>query len=201
MRFSAVLLCLWLVGCTHTYDVHEEPFDGYPAAKKLDLTVRLIIPQELEQAKWQRKSMGDTYRLLLGPALTRNVRILADTLFTRVIEDEVGPDDPGPDAILTPRLVSIERTLGATAYGDSVLSVVLEWTLTDPNGKIVWVDTVSGSGTANSGNLFSVNKHTRNQSRLMFEELFRGSFEAMSVSPEIRRYASSRSAPPAAGEE
>ena len=54
-------------------------------------------------------------------------------------------------AILTPEVVYINRTVGATSFGDSIVDIKVQWTLSDPKGNTIWVDTIDGQSLGSTG--------------------------------------------------
>lgn len=87
----------------------------------------------------------------VGEPLADNTESLAKRLFesykhTNIRETHAG----GFDAILEAKLLYFNRTLGATSFGQGIIAIKIEWTLTRPDGRLIWVETVSGhsSGTA-----------------------------------------------------
>jgi hypothetical protein len=189
LPLAVVFVIVLASSCTHVYRVPEEPVMGYPSSEQIDLSVELRVTEDLEAAKWERKSMGDTWRMPIGVALVQNSKALATTIFTQAVCSDSASGSPPVDAVLTPRAVSIERSLGATAFGQSILTVVLEWKFEDPAGNLVWVDTVKGTAKTKQGNVFTDKKKAQEQIQLMLQDLFAKSFQAISTSTEIRKYA------------
>jgi|GEM_PF-3442365 len=190
-NFLKVLSLFAVVSCTHNYKVPDVSLrDRYIVENKIDLRTELRLTKELREAKWEKHSMGDTFRIPLGDQLAKNSVELASTLFSRVITTNEGEPiaTAGTDAVLTPRVVLVERTLGATAFGESVLSVVLKWKLEDLSGNVVWIDSIEGEGRARSGNIFTHKANAEKQIQLLLEDLFRKSFEAIKSSPEVKQF-------------
>jgi hypothetical protein len=52
--------------------------------------------------------------------------------------------------ILTPKVAYFTRTVGATAGGESIVDIKLEWTLNDVNGNPIWVNTIDGRSSAST---------------------------------------------------
>lgn len=190
-NFLKVISLFAAVSCTHNYNVPDVSLkDRYVVENKIDLRTELRLAKELREAKWEKHAMGDTFRIPLGDQLAKNSVELASALFSRVITTNA--EEPiataGVDAVLTARVVLVERTVGATAFGESVLSVVLEWKLEDLSGNVIWIDSIKGEGRANSGNVFTHNANAEKQIQLLLEDLFTKSFEAIMSSPEIKQF-------------
>ena len=186
-------MLVWLLaGCTTVYEAPANISVNYPAANKIPLSVELRLTDELRAAQWLRKSMGDKFVMPLGVVLSDHAEAMSRHLFSKVTVAKENVSGSAPvhhDATLLPKPVAIERSIGATAFGESILTVVLEWTLTDSNGQLVWVDTIKGRGIENSGNVFTHRSNASDQIEAMIKDLFEKSYKAISNSPEIRSLA------------
>jgi hypothetical protein len=178
-----------ITGCTHTINPPQDAFTGYTPQDKIQLKVGLNVTEELRRAKWEKNMMGDTWIIPIGESLTRNSAILARHVFAEVVD--VSGSTPGRraslDAILTPKLAYINRTMGATSFGESIIAVKMEWDLSTQDDKPVWVETVSGEASGSTG--WTDPEKVLKQA---LETLLRKSQEAMTSSEAIRRFAASR---------
>ncbi len=181
---ALLAFALVLTGCTHTIKPPKQPFTGYAPQPKIALRVGLNITPELLEAKWERHSMGDTWVIPIGQSIADNSLVLAQHVFTEVVADPSRQaEQSSPDAILTPQVAYIGRTQGATSFGQSITSIKVEWTLTEPSGQTIWADTISGESTGSTGwsNPEKVLKRS-------LEDLLTKSQQAMSSSEAIRQY-------------
>ena len=182
--------------CTNTnvYELRDEVRDDisvkFGNEKAIPISVELRMTEALRNARWSREIHGMKYEMPLGKVLSRYTEITAQKLFTSVVvtNDRAGPASSGAQAILRARPVAIERTRGATAFGNSKLSVLLEWSMQDAEGQLLWVDTIHGLGEANSGNLWTYSSNARDQITAMVRDLFKKSFDKMTSSYEIGAY-------------
>ena len=95
---------------------------------------------------------GDTFIIPIGQSIAENAPVLSRHTFTSVRDINNGSLPPDPiDAVLTPKVPYINRTLGATSFSKSIISIKVEWTLTDPTGNSIWADTVTGEGGGSTG--------------------------------------------------
>jgi hypothetical protein len=186
---------LGLISCTHVYEAPEVPVAGYPQMDKIGLNVGLRLSDALRNANWEKSRMGDTFRIPLGDVLSRNAEALTRELFTNVVilDNATLPTGIPVDAILIPNIIVAERTTGATAFGMSIFTVILEWKLEDREGHTLWVDTVKGEGHTRTGNMFTHKSNAEKQIRMTIDDLFQRSFQAISSSPEIRVLAVNKS--------
>jgi hypothetical protein len=196
-KFFAALVfatALFATGCTHVYTVPDVSLKSqgsdYIVDKKIDLAVNLCLSEELRAAKSENHALGDTFIIPIGEPLTKNTSELAEILFRDVVTTNA-PVPAGTkkvDAILTPRVAAIERSMGAHAFGESILTVVLEWKLEDTRNNMIWIDSIKGEGRANTGNVFTANSNAKKQAEMLLKDLFGKSFQAMKTSPEISQF-------------
>lgn len=196
---------LLVTGCTHIYKVPDVSIKNqgsdYVMDKKIDLAVNLSVTEDFKSTKWEKHMMGDTIIIPIGDQLVRNASELSEILFKDVMVDSAPVSPVGTrqvDTTLTPRVVGIERTLGAHALAESIFTVVLEWKLEDAQSNVVWVDSVKGEGRANTGNIFTQSSNIEKQTEMLLKDLFRKSFQVIRMSPEISQFAARKrqAAPP-----
>jgi len=191
--FAAVALCvcMGLSGCARQLAVTDEPVGGYAPSPALPMSVELVLTEAYRTATWEQDIAGGGFILEWGPALAGNAVQMSRELFAEVVVTNA--DAPVArsrvDAILEPRMVAATRSMGATAFGEQVTAVSIEWQLTDPRGRLVWVETVTGEGRGNTGNVFTYQGNSAEQVKAVLEDLFHESHRAIASSPEIRKLA------------
>ena len=185
-----IFLCtlfLLITGCgTMVYELETQPITDYPESEKIDLSVELIIPNELES--YAHESSAE--QLPLGSILAENAINMSKTLFRQVVvtKNENRPPQSGVDAILIPKIVSVAHTRPMAAYSDRKLTVIFQWLLKDIKGKTIWVDTIEGEGINNLGTAFSLESNTHERVELLMEDLFKKSYISISSSKEIKNF-------------
>jgi hypothetical protein len=181
-RCVLMLTILGLSGCTVTINPPKEAYTGYVPLEKIRLRVGLRLTEELRKYKWEQTG----WEIPIGEALARDLPILTRQVFTDVVDvqgnAQIGAQ--GLDAILTPRVAYVNRTSGATSFGDSIFTVKVEWNMDGRNNRTIWVDTVTGEATGMTG--WSSREGLLKRA---YEEFLLKSQDAMSRSPAIRRYA------------
>ncbi len=135
--------------------------------------------------------MGDTFKMPLGEALSNNAEALSEAMFSNVTVRRLASGDPPAepnrvDAVLIPTVSVVERAMGAWAFGKMRTVIGVEWVLTDREGNLVWLQTIQGSGAANTGNIFTHHGNARKQAKLAIADLFSKTFDAMAAAPEIK---------------
>lgn len=188
------LLVMLVGGCAHVYQAPATLVTSYPVTQdKIRLRVRLVLTRELRATRWERKSMGDTWSVPMGENLCRNSENLCRQLFQEVaVESTAVMGVTNVDAVLTPRVVAVEQSAGAMAWGEAKSVLMLEWSMTDREGKPAWVETVKGEAKTATGNAFTYKGNTEKRVGMMLEQVFLKSHEAMTASPELRRLAERR---------
>jgi hypothetical protein len=187
--FIVLLVCLG-VACTHTYAVPDISLARHQSADKIPIRVGLVLTQEFTEAKWEKHRLGDTFRIEVGPKLAKGVDEMTSLLFLNALsvpEVEKIPRS-SVNAVLIPRVLFIERALGASAWGESVLSIGIEWRLEDTAGRLIWIDSVVGEGRVETGSGFTHSRNTETQIRLALEDLFGKAVTALRGSVEIAAF-------------
>ena len=187
--YSSLLVTAFLTGCTHMINPPKQAFTGYTARDKIALKVGLNITDELRKAKWEKHSMGDTWVIPIGKAIVQNAGGLARQTFSDVVDlNDGGSAQTGSvDAILTPKVAYVNRTQGATSFGKSIVAIKLEWNLTDPGGRSIWLETVSGESSGSTG--------WTDPEKILgkaLEDVLKKSQEAIASAEAIRQFAATR---------
>ena len=156
----------------------------------LEAILVLTSSQCSEESKKGNWVIGkEKYRMgeLLCPAAESAVQQLFEK-YTRV---EAVPEKGSATGkvILTPRLVDLETTRTATAFGKRKMVLLVEWTAADESGKVFWAQTVQADTQEKSGNMFTAGKHRRKMLESVQKDLSLKSVQAMRTSPELQKLA------------
>ena len=137
----SMLASLLLAGCA---SVSNQPFTAYGGQEKIHLKVGVNVTDELRLVK------NDKWNIPVGEFIATNAPVFARHLFDDVVDMSNGrlPPNKTVAAILTPKVAYFTRTVGATAGGESIVDIKVEWTLNDANGNPIWVDTIDGRSPA-----------------------------------------------------
>lgn len=189
----ALLIGVAAVGasaCTTVLDHPVKAVQGYAPAQRIDMKVALVLSDELRQARWERSAGGETVVLPFGEHLATNSENVARALFSGVtVQTSPGPVPPEAAGLLVPRMVFIEQSFGIWVWDDANITMGLEWTFKDRDGRVVWVDTVKGTGTNATGNLFTSRTRMTERAGLVIEDVFRKSFDAIAGARALRDFA------------
>jgi len=181
----STLATLLVAGCASvSNETFNAPFTDYGGQAKIHLKVGVNVTDELRAAK------NDKWNIPIGESLATNAPVLARHLFDDVIDLRNGqlPPNETVAAILTPKVAYFTRTVGATAGGESIVDIKVEWTLSDLRGNTIWVDTINGQSSGSTGwtNPKTVLKRA-------LENLLLKSEQAISSAQAIRQFAQKQS--------
>lgn len=190
-----LLSLLLLSGCTHMTAPPNEPFTAYVGQGKIHLKVGINSTDELRAAKWERHNMGDTWVMPVGNSMATNAGVLARHLFDEVVDmnNSQVPANQTVAAVLTPKVVYFNQTLGVSAFGESIVDIKVEWTLSDLTGNTIWVDTINGQSSGPTGNAFTMAGNSKNHLQKALEDLLLKSEHAISSAPAIKQFAQKQS--------
>jgi hypothetical protein len=176
-------------GCgTYVIRNPKTAFAGYPpVVAKHDLKIGLNLTDDLRAAEWKKHNMA----IRPGGYFATNSEILVREVFREVVKMESGKstDGTGLDAILTPKIVYVNRTQGATSFGESITSVKVEWNLSDLAGKLIWLETITGQAKGSTG--WTAPEKLVQKA---LEELLLNSQQAMTGAEAIRSFVARRKA-------
>jgi hypothetical protein len=194
LRFLTVLIfILALEGCVFQLEISKTAL-AYPTAEKLPLRIGLVISESLRNAQWEGQINAlDSMRSDLGDALAYYATETAKAAFSEVMVLTPGSTDGREtvDALLTPRLVSLERTRPMFINQDAVATISLEWRLESTSGDLIWLDTVKAENKHTLG--FPVSTNAEEQLTDLIQLAFLKSYEKIKKSPEIRAFAAGTS--------
>jgi len=163
-------------------DVVVKPIEDYPQKEKINLSVELNLTDEMCNAKWNmhfedREGMD----FPLGDDFCLNVTKICSCLFTDVKKIDEQPSLEA-DATLTPKIINLIRTRPRSVWGEQITTIIVEWSLKNKNGDVIWLDTITAQG---KGEI----PETQKQVQALFDDLFHQTFDAISSSIEIRHFA------------
>jgi hypothetical protein len=189
-----LVACAFLAfnGCAPTYlDAPLERVE-YDSSEKINLSVMLCFSDDVRNADFDASDRR--YVIRVGSTFVQNAETLARTLFSVVEmgEQREGCLAPNVDATLTPAIVSMSRNYPVWATTPSKTVVQVRWTMVDTTGQIVWLDTISGSESKRAGNSLNYKKKAAEDFKTAIHRVLSQTFEAISSSPEILRFAEER---------
>ena len=110
------------------------------------LQLGLVLTDEFKNAIW----VSDEHKINfhIGSVFSEKAQEVSAAVFSDVVVAESRQSfAPGSvKALLTPKLVSYERSRPVFGTQTTIDTAVIEWTLTDLNNTLVWVDSVQVDG-------------------------------------------------------
>jgi hypothetical protein len=175
-------------GCTHTFVLDSEALSAWPPHHKLDLAINLLLTDEFTKSIYDKEIVGEHYVFLLGAPLAVNAEAMTKEAFAEVtVTRGTKPDAKGMDAVLTPSVAAIEHAMSVWAVEDVEMTIDVRWTLTDPQGQVLWVRTVRGTGKHVLGNILTDEAgKARKRVGKVIADLFTKSLLAITTAPELR---------------
>jgi hypothetical protein len=118
--------------------------------------------------------------LRIGGAIADSSRSLAYAVFRSVREDRGDtPSASGLDAMLTPRIANIRVERAMWGWSKCRVEIAIEWSLTDLVGRVIWADTLIGSGEGTCGSRFAYVANLQEITRIALEEVMTASYRDM----------------------
>ncbi len=196
-----IVLCFitsLLAGCASTTTVVPEKTVIFPTTDKINLNVKVEIKKSILEASYKYLDY-EKFSYQLGDNFVKNIESLSRNIFNKYTisnDQESGVANARFDAILIPELVAIEGKTGMWASNDAQTAIILEWTLKNSKGDVLWVDTVkgvaeSGAGTGIGPNNFAVMSNIRIEAAI--KDVFLKSYDSIYSSPAIKKLSSIKS--------
>lgn len=175
--FVSIFASLLAAGCAS--DPLKKPFTAYGGQTQIHLKVGDNVTDELRLAK------NGKWNIPIGKTLATNTPVFARHVFDGVVDMRNGqlPPNETVAGILTPRIAYFTRTVGATAGGESIVDIKVEWTLNDANGNPIWVNTIDGRSSA------STRTNPKKITKKALEDLLLKSQQAMTSAQAIQQFA------------
>jgi len=126
--FAALLPVVFLSGCVFSHKISAH-IPQASESKPVPLHVALLLPDDLCRYRFTRQRLGDWHIFKLGPALCQGTKDVARAAFSQVTVTNVRSTATA-DALLIPKIVSVDHFMPMTAWEQQEAMIVLEWTLT-----------------------------------------------------------------------
>ena len=153
------------------------------APQKLSLTAALVLTPEfcatVNKKKSEKFPVGKSACMQLEPALKGSFASL-----TRVDDSSKAGD---AQIVLEPKFADVGATQRAFAFSSRELVVLVEWTVRDGSGKVVWLETVEGSAKRHIGNTFTHGKNLKHIVEDAVEDMAEQTAAKMSSAPQLRK--------------
>lgn len=161
-----------------------------PAGQKLSFNAALVLSPEFCATKTKKGTWGVNQETFpIGKAACTELEPALKNAFSNLTSVQEAPSSGSPQVVLVPRFVDIGATQKLGAFSNRELVVLVEWTVKDPAGKTLWVETVQGSAKHHMGNAFTHNKNLKLIVNDSVKDMAEQSASKMAASPELRKVA------------
>jgi hypothetical protein len=167
----------------------------------ITLKVGLVLTDDFKNAVW----ISDEHKINfhIGAVFAEKAKEVSAAVFSKVVVAENGQifSPSTVNATLVPKLISYERSRPVFGTSTTIDTAVIQWTLTDTNSSLVWVDSiqVDGESAVTTGeaakaamtlNPWIAGKLAADRGiEMLAEHFFNHSVLAMKSSVEIRAFA------------
>jgi hypothetical protein len=130
-----------------------------PAPQKLSLTAALVLTPEFCGATIRKKHGPVPLPNAVGQAACTQFEPALRDIFTSLTPVD-NPSKPGDvQVVLVPKFSNVSFIPGAYTFQKGELLLLLEWTVTDPAGKVITVEIVQTSAKRGMGNNMTLLKN------------------------------------------
>ena len=182
MKSNALLILVGFMMLERSVSAQQPsiPMSGKIAATAIVVLTREFCTIEVKKGNWVVGHEVFRPGLLICPSAEEAVR----NSFERVIRMETvpRPEDAGGHLVLIPRYTDLEATTTVTTVGKRDIALLLEWSAVDPNGKVLWVQTVEGDARKATG------LNHQKLLQMVARDLVVKSTEVIEKSQEIRQF-------------
>lgn len=143
---SIMMFLLLLTGCSHVSQLPSDKSTLPMAQDKINLKVKLVIPSDFHNANYSTNIGSDTFTVQLGKNLENYANQLLVNVFTHPLTKEINNNEnvSGDVYTITPKIKSVVLVRAGSKWDEQWITVCMEWSLRDKNGKLKWKESVIG---------------------------------------------------------
>jgi hypothetical protein len=191
MRIALTLLCAALLAaCSHDVPVHPSLNAARPA--KIDRTVGIYIPAELEAFTFEESQYGDNWRYPVGAPSARAIEQAAERTFARTYRVKslppLPPDGRALDAVLEPSIEHFAFDIPMLKTSTYRAEVRYRFTLHAPTGAVIESWTVDGEGAVKGQPGFDFTTWPGAAADDAIEDAMRRFVEEIDLEPGVKRW-------------
>jgi hypothetical protein len=151
------------------------------APQKLSLTAALVLTPEF-CATVNKKGHE---KFSVGKAACTELEPVLKGIFTSLTRVDDSSKIGDAQVVLEPKFADVAATQKAFAFSNRELVVLVEWTVRDQSGRVVWIETVQGSATRHGGNAFTYRGNLKHIVKDSVQDMAEQSAAKMSSSPQL----------------
>jgi len=189
---------LWMTGCTYTQRLTVNPLEPAPGYEKMPLRATLVLPEALctYTFRTEQSRSLQTWVYRMGETLCAYAERVTRYSFTDVVvtQAEATTGNGESDLLIRPRLVAILMyfpDFPQSLWEDQEAEVIVEWTMTDGTGRVLWEHTAGGVKRVGAGTFLNRAKLNRNALQQAVDDVFRTFRDLIVSAPELRTLATS----------
>ncbi|HUA97106.1 MAG TPA: hypothetical protein VMA34_02115 [Terracidiphilus sp.] len=162
------------------------------AAGRLPFDAVLVLSPEFCATTFKQGSMwttgGETFNV--GKMACAELEPALKPAYADLTVAAAPPASVNAHFVLIPSFASAHATTSAFAFSNREMDVFLEWTVKDPAGKTVWLQTVQGSSKHHMGNMFTHSHDVKLIVKDSVKDVAAQSAARMEAAPELRALSS-----------
>lgn len=197
MKIANSILCalfigltLIAIGCTRNFTFEVPSNYQTNSSNKIPSSAALFLSSEYCNYIYKTTANGETWNFILGPTLCDYSKTIIQNTFSKslVVMEKDNIDIGKIDLVVTPRVVDTSVYFRPGIPAKAISLVVVEWSIKDRNGEIIYMTTNEGNGL--EANVFG--SHTTELQvsvQKALNALFNKSYKEFITSSELRQFA------------
>jgi hypothetical protein len=189
-------MLLWVTGCAYNQRLKVTPMEPLPEHDKIPLRATLVLSEQFCNRTYkvdQSRSLR-TWVYRMGKTLCAYAENVARDSFREVVvaQEETTSADQDTDVIVTPRVIAVLvdfPDFPQSLWEEQEVEIILEWTVTDHTGKLLWTHTDGGVSRLRAGSFLTRARLNRTAMQRAVDEVFRKFRDLIIASPELRTLA------------
>jgi hypothetical protein len=185
-----ITLLLWVTGCAYNQRLKVTPMEPLPEPDKLPLRATLVLSEQFCSRTYkvdQSRSLR-TWVYRMGKTLCAHAENVARDSFSEVVvaKEETTSAGQDTDVVVTPRLIAVLvdfPDFPQSIWAEQEVEIILEWTITDRTGKLLWTHTDGGISRLRAGSFLTRARLNRLAMQRAVDEVFR-KFRGLIVSSQ-----------------
>jgi hypothetical protein len=150
---------------------------------KLNLTAALVLTPEF--CATVIKKGGEHFKV--GQSACNQLEPALKEAFASLTQVDDSAKAGTAQVVLEPKFADVAATQRAFAFSNRELVVLVEWTVRDQAGKVVWLDTVQGADKRHNGNAFTYRSNLKHILEDSIHNMADQSASKMSASPQLQQ--------------
>ncbi len=126
-------------------------------------------------------------KFAVGKSACAQLEPILKPVFQRLLSTDDPAKSGNAQIVLEPKFSDIGATQRAFAFSDRELVVLVEWTVRDQSGKVLWLDTVEGHAKRHNGNLYTYRSNLKHIVEDSVKDMAEQSAAKISTAPSLAK--------------